>query len=258
MSLLEIHVAQRQWRPNLFDPHGYFRHMLNKGDLQYHEMIFLAEYKERYPLVFEEVRIEIYRQGGASLDPPPWPWLDRRCHAIFWALPRSLFNGLILFQLMVRRKLIVPNRIRRRYLERRQKTLRDPTIKNKLFAFMGVNLPRRIQIQNICANKIQRAYRAHRILHCLRIFLWVKIKEPRRRNRRKMKWSAKVIQRAYRCAKARELARGLQWLDRCLGEDTRQYDLNRWLLGRGWSIKRKDNIPKTAETKGLKRRRMSI
>ena len=221
-------------------------------------MLNLAEYQKRYPLVYDEVRIEIYRQGRASLDPPPWPWLDLKCHIFIWYRPMSLCNGLIVFQLMVRRKLIVPNRIRRRYLEKRQRTLRDPTIKNKLFAFMGVNLPRIIQIWNIYANKIQRAYRAHRILYCLRIFLWVKVKEPRRRNRRRMKLSAKVIQRAYRCAKARELARGLHWLERCLGEDRGHYDLNRWLEGRGWSLKRKDNIPKTDATTGQKRRRMSL
>ena len=83
---------------------------------------------------------------------------------------------------------------------------------------MGVNLSRRIEIRNMFAIKIQRAYRAHRILHCLRIFLWVKIKEPRRRLRRNLKSSAKVIQRAYRCAKAQELARGLKWLERCIGD----------------------------------------
>ena len=250
--------CQRQWRPNLFDPRGYFRHMLNREDLQNYERLNLEEYRERYPHVFEEVRIEVHRQGGVSLDPPPLPWFDRRCIAMFWCLPKCYFNGVIVFQLMVRRKLIVPNRIRRRCAERRLKTLRDPTIKNKLFAFMGVNLSRRIQIRNMFANKIQRAYRAHRILHCLRIFLWVKIKEPRRRLRRNLKSSAKVIQRAYRCAKAQELARGLKWLERCIGEDRRQYDLNRWLGDRGWSLKRKDNDPIAEAPTGLKRRRMSI
>jgi hypothetical protein len=160
--------------------------------------------------------------------------------------------GLISFQLMVRRKLIVPNRIRR-------KRLRDPTIKNKLFAFMGVNLSRRMQIRNMFANKIQRAYRAHRILHCHRIFLWVKIKEPRRRLRQKRKSSAaKVIQRAYRNAKKQPRAIALQWLERCLGDETRQYNLNRWLGDRGWSIKRKDNYPITDAPTVPKRRRLSL
>lgn len=204
--LLEIRPADRRWYPNLFDPLGYFRHMLNKEQLHDHEMLNMAEYKERYPHVLEEVRKEIYRQGGNSLDPPPMHWLDRRCIGMFWVLPTCYYR-LIVLQLLVRRKLIVPNRIRRRYLERRQKMLRDPTIKTKLFAFMGVNLSRRIQIRNICANKIQRAYRGHRILHCVRIFLWVKSKE------RRMKSSANVIQCAYRCAKARELARTQQCID---------------------------------------------
>ncbi len=159
----------------------------------------------------------------------------------------SLCNGIVVFQRLVRRKLIVPNRIWRRYLEKRQRTLRDPTIKNKLFAFMGVNLPRIIQNRNICANKIQRAYRAHRILRYFRCSLW--------RHRRRMRRGARVIQCAYRCAKARErcakareLKWGLHWLERCLGEERGHYDLNRWLGGLGWSLKRNDNIPITDAT----------
>jgi hypothetical protein len=194
--LLEIRSAEGRWMPNLLDPHAYFRHMLNKGELHDHEMLNMAEYKERYLLVFEEIKKEIYCQGGASLDPPPMLKLDRRCIGMFWVYP-TCFYRLIALQLLVRRKLIVPNRIRRRYLERRQKMLRDPTIKTKLFAFMGVKLSRRILIRNICANKIQRAYRGHQIL------LWVS----------RMKSSAIVIQCAYRRAKARELAFSQQWKD---------------------------------------------
>ncbi len=73
-----------------------------------------------------------------------------------------------------------------------------------------------------------------------------------------MKLSAKIIQRAYRRAKEQELARGLQWLERCLGEERRQYDLNKWLGDCGWSLKRKDNYPITDAPTGLKRRKISL
>jgi hypothetical protein len=103
-----------------------------------------------------------------------------------------------------RANLLDPYRIRRTYLELRQKTLRDPMIKTELFSFMGVNLLRTIQNRYIWAKKTQRAYRDYRILHCIRVLLTEKMKE------RKMKSSANVIQCAYRCAKAREMARGMQ------------------------------------------------
>jgi hypothetical protein len=165
MSVLQILLHDLQWRPKLFDPRGYFRHVLNKQNLHSLENIKMYEYKTQYPHEFEEVRIERRPQGGASLDPPPFPWLDLQCYYFSRIKPRNYVQGLIVFQLMVRRKLIVPNRIWRRYLERREKTLRDLTIKIKLFAFMGINLSRRMQIRKMCAIRIQRAYRAHRILH---------------------------------------------------------------------------------------------